>query len=408
MVSRFIRYARINTQSDPFSSTFPSTFCQRDLSNLLVEELLEMGLSDAHLDEFGYVYATLPANVNKKVPVVCFCAHVDTAPDAPGEHVRPLIHRNYQGEKISFPDNPTLFLSPENEPDLLHQIGNDIITASGLTLLGADNKAGVTAIMNAVNLLIQHPEIPHGTLKILFTPDEEIGKGVDFVNLEKLGAQFAYTIDGEKAGSIEDETFSADRMEIIFNGVPAHPGFAFGKLEHSMKMAAFFLKELDTFLPSPETTKNREGFVHPVNIHGKADQTMVHLIVRDFTEKGLLDKETAVQQLVDKVMVAFPNATSEINISRQYRNMKEVLQHYPFVVDYAVEAIEKAGLKPLKSYIRGGTDGARLSFMGLPCPNLFAGEHAFHSLREWVSVQDMEKSSEMIIHLASIWVNHKN
>ncbi|MEY3323072.1 MAG: hypothetical protein RLZZ417_2655 [Bacteroidota bacterium] len=408
VVSRFIRYAKINTQSDPFSTSFPSTSCQKDLSKLLVEELLEMGLSDAHLDEYGYVYATLPSNINKKVPVICFCSHVDTSPDAPGEKVTPVIHRNYNGGKITFADNPTLFISPENEPDLLNQIGNDIITASGLTLLGADNKAGVAAIMNAVHLLISNPDILHGTLKILFTPDEEIGKGVDFVNLEKLGAHFAYTIDGEKAGSIEDETFSADSMEIIFKGVSAHPGFAYHKLENSLKMAGVFLNELPKNAISPETTKDKEGFIHPVHIQGKADQTSVHLIIRDFTREGLLEKENFIHNLVNKVMIDFPNSTAEIKISEQYRNMKEVLENYPFVVDYAIKAIEKTGLTPLKSFIRGGTDGSRLSFMGLPCPNLFAGEHAFHSLKEWVSVQDMEKSSEMIIHLASIWANHEN
>jgi tripeptide aminopeptidase len=406
VVSRFIRYAKINTQSDPFSTSFPSTHCQKDLSKLLVEELQEMGLSDAHLDEFGYVYATLPANIEYEVPVICFCSHVDTSPDAPGENVVPVIHRRYNGGKISFADNPSLFISPENEPDLLNQIGNDVITASGLTLLGADNKAGVAAIMNAVQLLVSNPEIPHGTLKILFTPDEEIGKGVDFVNLEKLGASFAYTIDGEKAGSIEDETFSADSMEIIFKGVSTHPGFAYHKLENSLKIAGIFLNKLPKNTMSPETTKGKEGFIHPVNIQGKADQTSVHLIIRDFTREGLIEKENYIQDLVNTVMTDFPHSTAEFKISEQYRNMKEVLEHYPFVVDYAMKAIEKTGLNPLKSYIRGGTDGSRLSFMGLPCPNLFAGEHAFHSLKEWVSVQDMEKSSEMIIHLAVIWANH--
>ena len=284
VVSRFIRYAKINTQSDPFSTSFPSTHCQKDLSKLLVEELQEMGLSDAHLDEYGYVYATLPSNMEKEVPVICFCSHVDTSPDAPGENVVPVIHRSYNGGKITFADNPSLFISPENEPDLLNQIGNDVITASGLTLLGADNKAGVAAIMNAVQLLVSNPEIPHGTLKILFTPDEEIGKGVDFVNLEKLGASFAYTIDGEKAGSIEDETFSADSMEIIFKGVSTHPGFAYHKLENSLKIAGIFLNKLPKNTMSPETTKGKEGFIHPVNIRWYIGISKLKLILLNKSE----------------------------------------------------------------------------------------------------------------------------
>jgi tripeptide aminopeptidase len=408
VLSRFLRYVKINTQSDPFSTSFPSTLCQKDLSRLLVEELLEIGLLDAHLDEFGYVYATLPSNIDKIVPVICFCAHVDTSPDAPGENVVPVVHANYNGGKLIFPDNPSLFISPENEPDLSNQIGNDIITASGLTLLGADNKAGVAAIMNAINILVSNPSIPHGTIKVLFTPDEEIGKGVNFVNLEKLGADFAYTIDGERKGTIEDETFSADSVEIIFKGVSAHPGFAFGKMQNSIKMAGMFLDLLPKDKLSPETTKEKEGFVHPVHIAGKSESTTVQLIVRDFELNGLLEKEKDIQNLVNKVLESFPDSSAEITITEQYRNMKEVFKKYPFITDYAVKAIKNIGINPVKSYIRGGTDGARLSFMGLPCPNLFAGEHAFHSLKEWVSVQDMEKSSEMIIHLAAIWANHEN
>lgn len=408
VLSRFLRYVKINTQSDPFSTSFPSTLCQKDLSRLLVEELLEIGLLDAHLDEFGYVYATLPSNIDKIVPVICFCAHVDTSPDAPGENVIPVVHANYNGGKLIFPDNPFLFISPENEPDLSDQIGNDIITASGLTLLGADNKAGVAAIMNAINILVSNPSIPHGTIKVLFTPDEEIGKGVNFVNLEKLGADFAYTIDGERKGTIEDETFSADSVEIVFKGVSAHPGFAFGKMQNSIKMAGMFLDLLPKDKLSPETTKEKEGFVHPVHLAGKSESTTVQLIVRDFELNGLLEKEKEIQNLVNKVLESFPDSSAEITITEQYRNMKEVLKKYPFITDYAVKAIKNIGINPVKSYIRGGTDGARLSFMGLPCPNLFAGEHAFHSLKEWVSVQDMEKSSEMIIHLAAIWANHEN
>jgi tripeptide aminopeptidase len=261
--------------------------------------------------------------------------------------------------------------------------------------------------MNAMNILITNPDIPHGTIKILFTPDEEIGKGVNFVNLEKLGADFAYTIDGERLGSMEDETFSADGVEIIFKGVSAHPGFAYGKLENSIKMAGLFLELLPKDKLSPETTKDKQGFIHPVNIVGKTESTSLHLIVRDFNLSGLTDMENDIKSTVDLVLEKFPHSSAEIIITEQYRNMYEVLKNYPFVSDYAYKAIEQAGLRPVKSFIRGGTDGSRLSFMGLPCPNLFAGEHAFHSLEEWVSVQDMEKSSEMIVHLAGIWANHE-
>lgn len=400
---RFLRYVQIDTQSDPESKTIPSTAKQKDLSKLLVKELQEIGIKDAELDEFGYVYATIPANTDKKVPVICFCSHVDTAPDCSGAGVKPIVHSKYKGQDLVLPDDPTIVIREKEHEDLKHQHGNDIITASGTTLLGADNKAGVAAIMDAANILISNPAIKHGKIRILFTPDEEIGRGVNKVDMKKLGARFGYTIDGETAGSIEDETFSADGAVITINGVSAHPGFAKGKMEHAMKIAGKILAKLPNRL-SPEHTEGREGFIHPTAIEGGLEKATVKLILRDFTEGGLKRHARTLQKIVDKVLEGYPNSTAEVKITEQYRNMGKVLRRYPQVVDNAIEALKRAGFeKPLKRAIRGGTDGSRLSFMGLPCPNLFAGEHAFHSKYEWVSVQDMEKAAETIVHLAQVW-----
>ncbi|MBK8967223.1 MAG: peptidase T [Saprospiraceae bacterium] len=400
---RFLRYVQIDTQSDPESKTIPSTAKQKDLSKLLVKELQEIGIKDAELDEFGYVYATIPANTDKKVPVICFCSHVDTAPDCSGAGVKPIVHSKYKGQDLVLPDDPSIVIREKEHEDLKHQHGNDIITASGTTLLGADNKAGVAAIMDAANILINNPAIKHGKIRILFTPDEEIGRGVNKVDMKKLGARFGYTIDGETAGSIEDETFSADGAVITINGVSAHPGFAKGKMEHAMKIAGKILAKLPDRL-SPEHTEGREGFIHPTAIEGGLEKATVKLILRDFTEGGLKRHARTLQKIVDKVLEGYPNSTAEVKITEQYRNMGKVLRRYPQVVDNAIEALKRAGFeKPLKRAIRGGTDGSRLSFMGLPCPNLFAGEHAFHSKYEWVSVQDMEKAAETIVHLAQVW-----
>ncbi len=400
---RFLRYVQIDTQSDPESKTIPSTAKQKDLSKLLVKELQEIGIKDAELDEFGYVYATIPANTSKKVPVICFCSHVDTAPDCSGAGVKPIVHSKYKGQDLVLPDDPTIVIREKEHEDLKHQHGNDIITASGTTLLGADNKAGVAAIMDAANMLINNPSIKHGKIRILFTPDEEIGRGVNKLDMKKLGARFGYTIDGETAGSIEDETFSADGAVITINGVSAHPGFAKGKMEHAMKIAGKILAKLpDRF--SPEHTEDRQGFIHPTAIEGGLEKATVKLILRDFTEGGLKRHARTLQKIVDKVLEGYPNSTADVKITEQYRNMGKVLRRYPQVVDNAIEALKRAGFeKPLKRAIRGGTDGSRLSFMGLPCPNLFAGEHAFHSKYEWVSVQDMEKAAETIVHLAQVW-----
>jgi tripeptide aminopeptidase len=403
VTERFLRYVVIDTQSDPTSPTCPSTEKQKNLGALLASELQAMGVRDAHLDEYGYVYATIPANTDRHVPVICFCSHMDTSPDCIGKGVKPQIVRNYRGGDIVLPGDRSQIIRAAEHPALAGQIGNDIVTTDGTTLLGADNKAGVAEIMDATQFLIQHPEIKHGTIKILFTPDEEIGRGVDKADLKKLGADFAYTIDGESAGDIEDETFSADGVTIIIEGVSTHPGYAKGKMEHAIKIAAAIVDRLPKDTCSPETTEGKQGFLHPVAISGALENATLGFIVRDFTEEGLKEKEALLENIVKEVMQDFPRSTYRLEIKQQYRNMKQVIDGYPAIMDNGMEAIRRAGLKPMKTSIRGGTDGSRLSFMGLPCPNIFAGEHAFHSRLEWVSVQDMEKAVQTIVHLAMIW-----
>jgi tripeptide aminopeptidase len=403
VTERFLRYVVIDTQSDPSSSTCPSTEKQKDLGRLLAAELQAMGIRDAHLDEHGYVYATIEANTDKNIPVICFCSHMDTSPDCSGRDVKPQITRSYHGGDIVLPGDPTQIIRAAEHPALRDQIGNDIVTSDGTSLLGADNKAGVAEIMDAAHFLINNPQIKHGTIKILFTPDEEIGRGVDKADLKKLGADFAYTIDGETAGNIEDETFSADAATITIEGVSTHPGFAKGKMEHAIKIAAGIIERLPKDSCSPETTEGKEGFLHPIGIVGALEKATISFIVRDFTDAGLMQKEALLESIVKEVMKDFPHSTYRMQIKQQYRNMKQVIDRHPEIVENAMEAVRRAGLTPLKTSIRGGTDGSRLSFMGLPCPNIFAGEHAFHSRLEWVSVKDMEKAVETIVHLAMIW-----
>ncbi|MDP3466993.1 MAG: peptidase T [Daejeonella sp.] len=403
VTDRFLRYTAIDTQSNPASASFPSTAKQKNLGSLLVSELIEMGLKDAHLDEYGYVYASIPGNTDKKVPGICFCSHMDTSPDCSGENVKAIIHKNYQGQDIILPDDPNQILRMKDHPDLKDQIGNDIITASGLTLLGADNKAGIAEIMDAANFLISHPEYKHGEIKILFTPDEEIGRGVDKANLKKLGADFAYTIDGETAGSIENETFSADGVKVIIQGLSAHPGFAKNNMESALKIASEVVSALPKEYLSPESTSGREGFIHPVSINGSVEQASIEFIIRDFNTELLKSHELVLEQIVKKILLDYPGSGYEFSVEEQYRNMKSVLDQYPQVVQAGIEAIERSGLTARLQSIRGGTDGSRLSFMGLPCPNIFAGEHAFHGKQEWVSIQDMQKAVQTIINLALIW-----
>ncbi|HMI62650.1 MAG TPA: peptidase T [Puia sp.] len=403
VAERFIRYVQIDTQSDPESKTYPSTEKQKDLGRLLVKELQEIGITDAGMDEFGYVYATIPSNTAKKVPVICFCAHMDTAPDCSGKGVRPIVHRNYDGGDLVLPDDPTQVISSREHPYLATKKGEDIITASGTTLLGADDKAGVAVIMDLAQYLLRHPECPHGRIRLLFTPDEEIGRGVDRLDLQRLGADFGYTLDAGERGTVEDETFSADGVKITFHGVSAHPGYAKDRLVNAIKVAGHFLDSLPKDEWSPETTEGRYGFVHPVRMSGIAEKAVVEFIIRDFVTARLTAYEEHLRNKVEDALAVFPGATADFGVSEQYRNMKEILDHHPEVSQYAAEAIQRAGIPVQKSSARGGTDGSRLSFMGLPCPNLFTGEMAFHGKHEYVSIQDMEKSVETIVHLAVIW-----
>ena len=366
---RFLKYVTIDTQSDPASDAIPSTEKQKDLGRLLVNELLEIGVADAHLDEFGYVYATVPANSGKEnIPVICFCSHMDTAPDCSGTGVKPIVHKNYQGNDIILPDDPLQVIKLTEHPDLKNQNGNDIITASGTTLLGADNKAGVAEIMDACYQLINHPEIKHGTIKILFTPDEEIGRGVDKADIKKLGAFACYTMDGESAGNMENETFSADGAKLVINGISAHPGFAKGKMESAIKIAGQIIAALPVEL-SPEATEGMQGFVHPVSIEGHVEKASIDFIIRDFDDHKLVKHADVIRAVADDVMKAFPGSSYELQIKEQYRNMKSVLDQHPQIVEYGMEAIKRAGMTAKLCSIRGGTDGSRLSFMGLPSPN---------------------------------------
>ena len=400
---RFIKYVQIDTQSDPVSTSQPSTLKQLDLSKVLVQELKEMGLSDVELDEFGYVYATIPATTSKKnVPVICFCAHVDTAPDASGTGVKPIIHSNYQGQDIVLPDDTSVVIRMTDYPYLKDKIGHDIITASGLTLLGGDDKAGVAEIMDAAYQLINNPSIKHGKIRLLFTPDEEIGRGVDEVDIKKLGADFGYTLDGGPIGTLEDETFSADGAVITIQGVAAHPGYAKGKMENAVKIASDIVSALPKHRLTPETTQKKQGFIHPVKIEGGLENAKITFILRDFEEDLLKEKSEILRKVMDKVLLRYPHSSAKLEVFEQYRNMKQIVSGRPEIIEYAKEAIKRSGLKPKLGSIRGGTDGSRLSFMGLPCPNLFAGEMAIHSRQEFVTVQDMQKAVETIINIVAV------
>ncbi len=400
---RFMSYVQIDTQSDPLSNSHPTTEKQKDLSKILAEELKAIGLEDAHMDEWGYVYATIPSNTDKQVPVICFCSHVDTAPDASGTGVKPIMHKNYQGQDILLPDDENIVLRKSDFSYLDKLIGHDLITASGTTLLGSDDKAGVAIIMDAANYLVHHSEVKHGTIKILFTPDEEVGKGTDKVDIKKLEADFAYTLDGGERGSLEDETFSADAVQIIIHGVITHPGYGKGKLINALKIVGEILAQLPKNKLSPETTEGKEGFVHPIRVDGIAEKCTIDFLIRDFITSGLETKEALLKSVVELVVKNYPGASFDFKVTEQYRNMKEVLDQYPQIVQYAKEAINRSGLEVVMESIRGGTDGSRLSFMGLPCPNLFTGMHAIHSKKEFISVQDMNKAVETIVHLVQIW-----
>lgn len=403
-VERFLEYVKIDTQSREDSSTFPSTPSQLDLLRRLEGELIALGLDDVCMDEHGYVFATVPSTSEKcEVPVIGFIAHVDTSPEMSGAGVEAIVHSNYNGEDLVLPDDPSSVISVSDNPLLLEQIGNDIITASGTTLLGADNKAGVAEIMGAVEYLLAHPGIAHGPLRIGFTPDEEVGNGTKFFDVERFAAHCAYTMDGETLGEVQVETFSADAITLTFHGFNTHPGFAKGKMVNAIKVAAEFITRLPREALSPETTDGYEGFVHPYVVDAGVEQTSVKLLVRDFTSSKLKEMEQMVEQIAGEAVAVYPGSSVGIEVEESYRNMKEVLDNHQDVVENAIEAIRRAGLNPRIEPIRGGTDGSRLSFMGLPTPNIFAGEHNFHSRFEWISTHDMHKAVEVIIELCRVW-----
>lgn len=399
---RFMRYVQIDTQSDPNSNSQPSTEKQKNLSRVLVDELKAMGINDAELDQYGYVYATIPSNVAKDTATICFCSHVDTAPDCSGTDVKPILHKNYDGADIVLPDDPSIIISTKDHPYLLKRIGDDIITASGKTLLGADDKAGVAIIMDLAKYFMEHPEVPHGKIRILFTPDEEIGRGVNAVDMKKLNADYGYTLDGGERGHLEGENFSADACTVTFKGVSAHPGYAKGKMVNAMKVAAHFLNSLPLNEWCPESTSGLEGFVHPVAMSGELEQAQVSFIVRDFETAMLQKHEARLEQFAQAAVEAFKGAAYEIQVKEQYRNMHEILVQHPHVMTNAEEAFRRAGITPERISIRGGTDGSRLSFLGLPCPNIFTGEMGIHSKQEYVSVQDMNSAVAICVHIAQI------
>lgn len=401
-VKRFLKYVKYDTQSDEESTSFPSTEKQKVLSKDLAEELKQMGLKDAQMDEWGYVMATLPSNTDKKVDPIAFIAHVDTSPAVSGLNVNPIIRRNYQGGDIKLESGGWVIKESEN-PDLKNMIGYDIITSDGTTLLGADNKAGVAEIVDAVNYLLTHPEIKHGDIKICFTPDEEVGRGTEKIDLKKLGAKYAYTVDGSSRGEIETETFSADAVVIKFSGKNIHPGYAKGIMINSIKMASDFMESLPKDTLSPETTEKREGYVHCTSINGNEEITTLKFIIRDFETPKLKEYEEILKKLAEATVTKFPGSKMDFQVIEQYRNMIEVLKDHPHVMEYAVEAMKRLNIEPIMHPIRGGTDGSRLSFMGLPTPNIFAGEHSFHSQVEWVAVQDMHDAVKLIVEISKVW-----
>ena len=402
-VERFLKYVKYDTQSDEESTSFPSTEKQKVLLKDLADELKKLGLKDAHMDEWGYVMATLPSNSSKNVPAVGFIAHADTSPAVTGAGVNPVIHKNYKGGDITLPKDSSQVIKLSDNPDLNNMIGHDIITTDGTTLLGADNKCGVAEIVDAVNYLLTHPEVKHGPIKICFTPDEEVGRGTEKFDVKKFGAVAAYTVDGQSRGEVETETFSADAVEIKIHGRNIHPGYAKNKMVNSVRVASAFIESLPKDKLSPETTEGREGYVHCTSFNGNEELTTVKFIIRDFETPKLKEYEELLKQLAEKAVAKHPGAKLEFKVIEQYRNMKEVLDKHPEVGKNAVEAMKRYNIKPILSPIRGGTDGSKLCFMGLPTPNIFAGEHSFHSKLEWVSIQDMELVVKIIIEIAKVW-----
>lgn len=401
-VDRFLRYIKYDTQSSDESTSFPSTEKQKVLLADLAKELKDMGIEDAAMDEHGYVMATLPGNSERIVPAIGFISHADTSPAVSGENVVAMIHKNYQGGDIVLPKDGQVILAKDN-PDMADMIGFDIITTDGSTLLGADNKSGIAEIIDAVNYFLTHPEVKHGPIKICFTPDEEVGRGTEKFDVKKFGAKFAYTVDGQTRGEVETETFSADAMNIVFHGKNIHPGYAKDKMINAIKVAARMIDSLPKDSFSPETTDGREGYVHCYSMSGNEEESTLKFIIRDFEADKLKEYEEYLENLANETIAQFPGARVTSTVVEQYRNMRYVLDNYPEVGDNAIEAMKRLNIKPLMSAIRGGTDGSRLSYMGLPTPNIFAGEHSFHSKTEWVAIQDMEMAVRVIVTIAKVW-----
>lgn len=403
IIERFLKYVAYDTQSSETSDTYPSTDKQKILGSVLAEDLRTIGLKDAQMDQFGYVTATLPENSRKSVKTIGFIAHLDTSPDVSGKNVKPVLHEGYRGGDIKLPGDSTQIIRTDENPALQNQIGNTVITTDGTTLLGADNKAGIAEILTAAKFLIDHPEIKHGRIRIAITPDEEVGNGTKYFDVKKFGADYAYTIDGGAAGEVENETFCADTVTLTFKGVNVHPGYGKNKLLNAVKLAATFIDLLPKETLSPETTEKREGYIHPNTISGGVEETTIKILIRDFTVDGLKTKEDLLKKLADDVVAKHPHASMTFAVEKSYRNMKYKLDEEPKVTQFALRAVERAGLKPKLNIIRGGTDGARLSYRGLLTPNIFTGGHNFHSRLEWISVEDMLKAVATIVHLTQIW-----
>ncbi|MCK5147679.1 peptidase T [bacterium] len=408
IIDRLFRYVKMDTQSrDDSGEKYPSTEKQKELSKLLVKELKVLGLDSASMDEYGYVMATLASNLSSedtaKVPTIGFLAHVDTSPDVSGLDVKPVIHANYQGGDIVLPGDTSQIIRENENPDLTTQIGKDIITSDGTTLLGADNKAGIAEIMTMIAYLQDHPEIRHANIKIAFTPDEEVGTGTKFFDVDKFGADYAYTVDGEQVGGIENETFNASAATFTIKGIVVHPGYAKNRLVNAVRIAADIVMALEEY-PAPETTEGREGYIHPYVLNGSASEMKIKLLLRDFELEGIKQKSHYLRRIRDRIAAKYPKADISLEVQESYRNMRLKLQEKPEVVDYALEAVRRAGIEPVLNIIRGGTDGARLSYRGLLTPNIFTGGHSFHSKQEWISIQDMEKTVETLVNLVQIWV----
>lgn len=407
LINRFKNYVKIDTQSSEDSPSYPSTEKQLELSRLLLKELKELGIKNVKQTKHGYVFATIPSNLPEdhpvSVPAIGFIAHVDTSPDVSGKDVNPIIHKNYQGGEIILPGDNSQKIDPKNDPAIEDCIGHDIITSDGTTLLGADNKAGIAEIITAVEFLLDNPDLKHGEIQIAFTVDEEVGTGTKYFDVKQFGARYAYTIDGETAGELEDETFCADTVTITIKGINIHPGYAKNKLVNSIKIASYLIDQLPSDKLSPETTEKREGYIHPNSIEGGTEVTKIKFLIRDFTVEGLKEKENILESIMENALERYKGAEADFKVDESYRNMKYILDKYPHVVDYAMEAIRRSGMEPVRNLIRGGTDGARLSFQGLPTPNIFTGGHNFHSKREWISVQDMEKAVQTIINICKVW-----